>query len=104
MLDERLTQQQALDLLQHCLEDGEVILSDHALKELAKDGLDVTDAHYVLKKGAVFDPPERDVRTGKWRYRVEGTCPSEKWLAVIFTFDSTDVAIVVTSFVVSRSK
>ena len=49
------------------IEEGEVIYSDHALKEMKKDRLTTHDCLCVLRAGIV-DPPEWE--KGKWRFPV----------------------------------
>jgi hypothetical protein len=58
--------------LRRCLEDGEVKHGRHFREELAKEKLSYEDAWNVLLRGRIFDPPEQDIKTGEWKYRVEG--------------------------------
>jgi len=47
------TLQEAVDLMRHCLESGEVVPSKHFRDELANDNLDMADALTVLKSGNI---------------------------------------------------
>jgi len=98
MFAQRLEKQVAQDLLRHCLELGSVIKTKHYRDELGAEELEDTDAAWVLRMGTVYDEPEHDVRSGKWRYRVEGRTPSGVWLGIIFAFDSQDDVVLITAF------
>ena len=99
------TLQEAVDLLRYCLEDGDVVPGKHFRDELAKEGLAFEDAWQVLKSGNIFDAPECDIKTGEWKYRVEGHEPGGKWVVVVFCFKTVDRAFLITVFSVeSRRK
>jgi hypothetical protein len=88
----------AVGRLRHCLEDGQVIPGKHFRDELAKEELALEDAWNVLSKGLIYDPPEPDIKTGEWKYRVEGYEPGDKWVAVVFSFKTPDRAFLITIF------
>lgn len=67
-----LSSQEAEDLIRYCLEDGEIIPGRHFRDELVQEGLAFEDALTVLRTGRIHDPPEPDIKTGEWKYRVEG--------------------------------
>ena len=69
----RLSRTVAADLVRHCLSAGRVIPGRHFKEELANEGLDILDAHNVLRTGNIFQEPEPDIRSGDWKYRMEGT-------------------------------
>lgn len=101
----RLAIQEALNLLRHCLDGGAVIPSKHFQDELANEGLVFSDALQVLRSGNIYDAPEQDLRTGDWKYRVEGYEPDGLWLAIVLTFRAQDVTFLITVFSVqSRSR
>ena len=58
----------------------------HFKRELANDGLTTADLLTVRKGGAIGDPPERDIRTGDWKYRIEGWTTDRGRMAPVFTF------------------
>jgi hypothetical protein len=93
-----LSKQEARDLLQSCLESGEVIPGRHFRDELAKENVCHVDAWRVLREGCIFDPPEEDLRTGEWKYRIEGHEPDGKWLVIVFCFKQIDRALLITVF------
>jgi hypothetical protein len=96
MLTERLSKQEAQDLLRHCIEDGEIIYSKHFRQELANEGVSIPDLETVLRKGIVFDEPEFDVKFREWHYAVEGKEPGSKWLKVVYCFKEEDSALLIT--------
>ena len=98
MFAQRLSRQEAQDLLHYCMEFGSVAKTKHYRDELAAEKLEDIDAAWVLRMGTVYNEPEHDIRSGKWRYRVEGKTPSDVWLGIVFTFDAEDGAILITAF------
>ncbi len=100
-----MKRQEALDLLHQCLEEGEVVPTKHFRDELANESITFEDAWIVLRSGAIYDEPGQDIKTGDWKYRVEGYEPGEKWMAIVLTFKSTDRVFLVTIFSIeSRSR
>jgi hypothetical protein len=79
MSEQRLSRQEATDLLRHCVEQGAVIPGWHFRKELANEGIGLEEALAVLEKGVIYDPPELDVRTRDWKYRGDGRGVSEHY-------------------------
>jgi hypothetical protein len=91
------TLQEAQDLLRFCLGvGGEVVPGQHFREELANEGLTIEEAWSVLRTGTVFDPPEHDIRTGEWKYKVEGHELGGKWLVITFSFKSISRAYLIT--------
>ena len=41
--------------------------------------------------------PEKDIKTGHWKYRIEGITVDRRQLAVVFTF-RTELAVFITVF------
>jgi hypothetical protein len=70
--------------LNHCVESGTVILSKHFRDELANDSLTIQDVFEVARSGAIVLAPEKDIRTGDWKYRIEGITECRR-VAVVFT-------------------
>jgi hypothetical protein len=81
---------------------GRVIPGKHFREELANEGLDILDAHYVLKTGNIFQEPEPDIRSGDWKYRMEGTNLEGKPLAVVFCFKDAATGFLITVFSIRR--
>jgi len=95
-----LTPALAVEALRECLcNQGQVKPTRHFRDALA-DESDVTipDVWHVLKTGCIFDPAEPDIKTGEWKYRIEGKTPEGEWLAVIFCIKSADRINLVTIF------
>jgi Domain of unknown function (DUF4258) len=104
MLLKRLSRQEAIDLVRHCLEDGEVRYGSHFRKALLDEGLTIPDARAVLRSGAIYDEPEEDIRSGEWKYRVEGYEPGGKWLVVVLTFKEVEQTFLITVFSIESRK
>ena len=55
-----------------CLEEGVVSYSRHFRDELANDALTTGDILTVCRSGAIAMAAEKDIKTGQWKYRIEG--------------------------------
>jgi hypothetical protein len=97
-----LSRPEAADLVRHCLTAGRVIPGKHFRDELANEGLDILDAHHVLGTGNIFQEPEPDIRSGDWKYRMEGTDLEGKPLAVVFCFKDEATGFLITVFSLRR--
>jgi hypothetical protein len=90
---------EAINLLRRCLsKDGAVYWGSHFAKALADENLTFPDAWQVLRNGRVYAAPEPDIKTGDWKYRIEGNTPDGIWLAIIFCFREIDRAFLITAF------
>jgi hypothetical protein len=95
----RLTAVLAMAALRDCLGSaGRISPSKHFLDELTKEGLTIPDAWLVLKQGVIYDPPEEDIKTGDWKYRIEGKEPEGRRVAIVFCFKSINYALLITVF------
>ncbi len=65
----RLDVREARKRLSRILPLGSVIFSGHARQEMEADDLIEPDVVNTLRAGMIFDPP--DLERGTWRYRVE---------------------------------
>jgi hypothetical protein len=99
-----LKAEDAVALLQQCVDISFVVPSKHFREELSNEGLDLVSAYHVLKKGLINAPPEQDIKTGDWKYRVEGREPDGKWLAIVFCFKEWkgQTAFLITCFTIAR--
>ena len=95
------TKFEAVDLVRHCLETGKIVVSKHCRDELLNEDFDILDAHYVLKRGNIFMEPELDIRSGDWKYRMEGKTVDGRALAVVFCFKAFDTSFLITAFSIS---
>lgn len=86
-------------MLHDCLgAKGSVIPGKHFRDELAKEELSMLDAWHVLRSGLIFDAPEVDIKTGEWKYRIEGRVPDGKTIGIVFSFKQVDMAFLITVF------
>jgi hypothetical protein len=99
-----LNKTDAMALLRHCLdaEGGGIQPGKHFRDELRAEGLQLGDAIHVLDVGCIYDPPEHDIKTREWKYRVEGREPGGLYLAIIISFKSEDLAFLITVFCIER--
>lgn len=93
-----LSRTEATDLVRHCLTVGRIIPGKHFKEELANEGLDILDAYNVLTKGNIFKEAELDIKTGDWKYRMEGTDLEGKPLAIVFCFKDDSTGFLITAF------
>jgi hypothetical protein len=85
-MDRSLSRDEAKARLNRCIEDGTVIYSRHFRDELMNDGLTISDVLTVCRGGAVIMAPEKDIKTGDWKYRIEGLTSDQCRVAVVFAF------------------
>ena len=77
-------------LIDAILGTGLVLLSDHAVREMEKDDLDMGDALNVLRAGIVRDP---EWENGEWRYHVE-----TPRITLVIAFESETTLTIVTAW------
>jgi len=96
---------EALDLLHRCLSgQGSVQWGSHFKKALEDERLTFPDAWHVLRTGRIYEAPERDIKTGDWKYRVEGNAPDGVWLVIVFCFKELDRTFLITVFSVEARR
>src|SRR5580658_1803047 len=93
-----LSRAEPADLVRHYLSAGGEVHVKHVREELENEVLDILDAHRVLRTGRIFQEPEPDIRSGDWKYRMEGTDLEGKPLAVVFCFKDAATGFLITVF------
>ena len=93
-IKEPLRPAEAQVLLRAILATGEVVFTNHALNEMAQDGISQAEAIGVLRSGVV-EPAEFE--GGSWRYRVRA-----RRTYVVASFRSEAATVVVTAWRVIR--
>jgi hypothetical protein len=102
---DRLAPANAQGRLRDCLGAvGSVIPGGHFRDELRHEGLTLTDAWHVLRTGTVYNAPELDIRTGEWKYTIEGHAPEGIWLCIVFCFKRVDAAFLITVFSIASKR
>lgn len=96
--------QEAVDLLHHCLEQGDILEGRHFREELRKEGLVIEDAYVVLRSGFIYEPPEIDIKTGEWKWRIEGPELDGRWLMIVFSFKTVDRAFLITVYSIEAKR
>ncbi len=94
------TKARAEALLRKCVDSGTVILTKHAIDEMAADMISRAELYTVLRNGHIYMEPEQDIKTAEWKYRVEGTAAGQS-IAAVFKFREINQAIVITVFEVN---
>ena len=97
MNDEPLNGDRAKTKLSRCLEESVVIYSRHFRVELTNDDLTMEDILLVCRSGAIVMAAEKDIKTGQWKYRIEGITVEMRRIAVVFTFRN-ERAVFITVF------
>jgi hypothetical protein len=67
-------------LLWQCIEQGRLRIGKH-FRELRADNFDINQALSVMRSGNVYDAPECDIKTGEWKYQIEGYEPDGRCIA-----------------------
>lgn len=102
MTVKRLSRAEAAELVRKCLQTGRrVIPGKHFRDELEDEGLTLDDALWVLRTGQILNEPEPDIKTGEWKYRIEGKEVDGRTLKIVFCFkdfDEIDTAYLITVF------
>ena len=104
MFSECLSKTEAVDRIRLCLQKGSIRPSFHFREELANEGLTEQDAYKVLKYGRIYDEAEQEMKSGEYKYRIEGHEPGGKWLVIVFCFKSIDMALLITVFSVASKE
>jgi hypothetical protein len=87
----RLSRPEALKLVRKCLHAGGAIIpTRHFREELENEKLTLPDALHVIRTGQIISEPEPDIKTGAWKYRIEGKEPDGKWLVIVFCFEEIE--------------
>ncbi len=97
MGDGNLSKDRAKSKLNRGLQEDVVIYSNHFRDELTNDKLTMEDVLVVCRSGAIIDAPEKDIKTGQWKYRIEGKTADGRHVAIVFTFRQ-DSAVFITVF------
>ena len=46
----------------------------------------------------IFVEPEKDIKTGDWKYRIEGCTADQEYIALVFTLKPERKAVFITAF------
>jgi hypothetical protein len=74
-----------------------VIYTRHFREELANDDLTMEDVLRVCKSGAIVMSPEKDIKTGHWKYRIEAVTAGGRQIAAVFCL-RPDAGVFITVF------
>lgn len=96
-MDAPLTRDEAKAVLNRCLEEGVVSYTKHFRDELTDDDLSTEDVLRISRSGAIIEAPEKDIKTGQWKYRIEGITSDSRRVAVVFVL-RPQMAVFITVF------
>ena len=90
----------AVEALRECLQNSGQVKPTKHFRDALDDEPDLTipDVWHVLKSGCIFAPPEQDIKTGEWKYRIEGKTPDGIQIVVVFCFKTADRVHLITVF------
>lgn len=77
----------ALKLIRGNLSNGDTNPTNHFKDRLKERKVTMQDVLHIFKTGKIIDPPDLDIKTGEWKYKVEGATLDEKTIAVIVTVE-----------------
>jgi hypothetical protein len=97
-VENALSKGQAKAQLNQCIDDGVVHYTRHFREELAKDNLTTEDILSICKSGAIIMAPEKDIKTGDWKYRIEGITVDGDRVALVFVLKPELKAVFITVF------
>jgi hypothetical protein len=95
----------AKDMLRDCLgAGGSVVPGKHFLEELANESLALPDAWLVMRSGCIYKAPELNIKSGDWKYTIEGYTADGIWIAIVFCFKQINRAYLITVFSIEAKK
>lgn len=97
-----MTREAAAEQVKASLRRGRVRWGRHFVRELENEALSIQDALAIIRSGHVLAEPEPDIRTGDWKYRLEGREPGGNHLAIVFCFRPVDAVFLITIFSLER--
>ena len=92
-----MTPAKATRLLRECIEHGSIIPTNHAIERMVERHISREELFQVLQSGHISRPAEQELKTGEWKYRVEGHTLGRA-VAAVFKFVQIGRAVVITVF------
>lgn len=62
----------ALRIFQRVLGEGSIILTNHVKEQMNARNFDMLDVCSLKDTGYIQQVPERDIKTGEWKYTIKG--------------------------------
>lgn len=98
----KFSQDEAKRKIRQILREGDTILSDHLLRDIAsgRHGVSHQDVLFVLQSGEIISSPEWDDTYRNWKYKVEGTDleEEEELRAITIIIEEQFSIFIVTAF------
>lgn len=75
----------ALRIFQRAFGEGSVISTTHIKKQMKERNFDMNDVISVKDTGIIEKDPERDIKTGEWKYNIRGEDTEGQPLEIVFS-------------------
>lgn len=95
--DEKLSFDDALDLIRSILENGRIVYSPHLRERMAERSFTIQDVEHILENGVVI-AQEFDKRNRNWKYRISGKTIDDDQAIVVSAVLDRKSLIVITVF------
>lgn len=95
---ERLSRNDALKAIRGHLNDGFMALTVHFRDMMKKRRYSMLDVTHAIKNGVIYTEPEKDVRTGEWKYKIEGQSVDGEPLTVVVSIAKGNVSNCITLY------
>lgn len=66
-----ISKEQAREIFNRAFLDGSVIYTKHCQERMEERNIDANDLMALARAGLVYKNPERDVKTGEWKFTIE---------------------------------
>lgn len=80
-----ITKERAREIFNRAFLDGSVIYTKHCRERMAERNIDANDLMGLARAGLVYKNPERDVKTGEWKFTMEHPSPQLKAVFTVLT-------------------
>ena len=95
--DEKLSFDDALDLIRSILENGRIVYSPHLRERMAERSFTIQDVEHILENGVVV-AQEFDKGNRNWKYRISGKTIDDHQAIVVSAVLDRKSLIVITVF------
>jgi len=86
-----------LSLIRERIHGGRYVVTLHAEEEMDDDGLNVYDLEYIVLTGQIVRR-QRDLETGRWKYRVRGRTVDDAEAEVVVQVGPTGTIVFITVY------
>jgi hypothetical protein len=76
-------------------EDGEVVITAHAQRRMAKRRIDLTDVQTIIVAGSIISHERRE---GTWRYRIQGATVAGRTASCVVAVEGRAIIVSVLDY------